>query len=140
MSIQILRGQIPNDETIRIYLFDGTNTTGYRILRFDVAGSNWGVDPDVFGVVATEDLGIDARTWNWGDNREKAWAAQSYNGGGSTGEYFSRHVDDVIVEDLFIHTISPNTNQAINYMLVLEKIKIPAYEAALARVSNASQG
>ena len=139
MSIQVLKGQIPNDETIRIRIFDGTNTRGYRILRFDVAPSNWAVDPDVYGVVSTEDLGIDARNWNWGENREKAWAAQISNGAGAVGSYYSRCVEDVLVEDLYIATHSA-TGQATNYMIVLEKVVITSYESALARVQNMSQG
>lgn len=138
-SIHVIKGRIPNDETIKVYLYDGKFTTGFRILRFDVAPSNWAVDPDCYGVLSTEELGIDARNWNWGDNREKGWAAQASNGGGQVGSYFSRHVDDVIVEDLYIATHTA-TGQSTNYMIILEKVNIPEYEGALAIVSNSSQG
>lgn len=137
--IRILRGLIPNDETVRIHLFDGRNTTGYRILRFDVAPSDWSVDPDCFGVVLTEDLGINARTWDWGSNQQKAWAARNQNAAGSVGSYFARHVDDIIVEDLYITSYTA-TGQGTNYMLVIEKLTIAEYESALARVQNMSQG
>ena len=144
MSLRVLKGKIDNDETVRINLFDGDYTTGYRILRFDISPSNWAVDPDVFAVVATEDMGsspaYDARSWDWSSNTEKAWAAHSWNGGGQTGYYFARHVDDIIIEDLFIHTVSPPTGQATNYILVLEKIKTSSSRTALARVQNMSQG
>jgi len=139
MSIKILRGLIPNDETIRIHLFDGTNTTGYRILSFDIAPSNWAVDPDCYGVVSTQNLGIDARNWNWGETREKAWAARDQNAAGSVGSYFSRSVDDVLIEDLYIATHSA-TGQGTNYLLVMEKVDIAPYESALARVQNKAQG
>ena len=108
-------------------------------MRFDVAPSNWAVDPDCYGVLSTEELGIDARNWDWGDNREKGWASQASNGSGAVGSYFSRHVDDIIVEDLYIATHTA-TGQATNYMIVLEKVSIPEYEGALAIVANSSQG
>jgi hypothetical protein len=138
-KIHILKGLIPNDETIKIHLFDGSFKTGYRILDFDVAASNWGVDPDCYGVLMTEDKGIDARTWNWGDNREKAWAALSSNGAGAVGSYYNRVIDDVIVEDLYITTFT-TTGQGTNYRVVLEKVDISEYQGALAIVTNSSQG
>lgn len=138
-KLHILRGIVPNDTTIRIHLFDGSFETGFRIVGFEVAPSNWGVDPDCFGVLMTEDLGIDARDWNWGDNREKAWAAQNYNSAGAVGSYFSSFVPDVIVEDLYIATHT-QTGQDTNYKVILEKVSMSEYEGALALVRNSSQG
>ena len=141
MSIQILRGKIPDDETKKIYLDDGDNTTGYRILSFDIAPTNWALDPDCYGRVSTEDITAPQNpvNWDWSDTREKAWAALTSNGSGAVGSYITKVVDDIIIEDLYI-SARTQTAQDMNYMLILEKIKIASYQSALARVQNSSQG
>lgn len=141
----ICRGLIPDagtgDAIVKIQLFDGSFETGYRIISFDIAPSDWSIDPDVTVKLTTEDPSTLGRAfeWDFGDNRQKGWATYQANGASATGNYYSEHLDDVIVEDLYIRAYS-QTDQGINYKLVLEKVNISEYEGALALVRNSSQG
>ena len=133
------KGFIDDDSSKRIMLFDGQFDTGYKIVEFSIAPGNFALDPDVIARLSTEELTTEVRQWNWGDNREKGWAAWQSNGANLVNSYFADWVPDIIVEDLFIETYT-STGQGINYKIVLEKVKISEYEGALAMVRNQSQG
>jgi len=133
------KGFIDKDSIKRVMLFDGQFDTGYKIVEFSIAPSNFALDPDAIARLSTEELTTTAREWNWGDNREKAWAAWQSNGANAVNSYFADWVPDIIVEDLFISTYT-STGQGLNYKIVFEKVKISEYEGALAMVRNQSQG
>lgn len=124
---------------VKVPLFDGSFDTGFRIVGFEIAPSNWSIDPDIAAILSTEELTGQGFEWDWGDNRQKGWAAYQANGASAVGNYFREFVDDIVVEDLYINAYS-RTNQAINYKIVLEKINITEWEGALAIVRNSSQG
>lgn len=135
-------GKIPvaTDPVKRIRLFTGTYDQGYKIVYFSIAPSNYAVDPDVVAKVTTQDPGTDdARDWDWGDNRQLAWAALQSNGANATGYYYADHIDNLVIEDIYISGYS-STNQAVNYKIILEKVPLKEYQASLAIVNNMSQG
>ena len=138
-----LVGSIPDTAAltarVKVPLFDGSFDTGFRIVGFEIAPSNWSIDPDMAAILSTEELTVNGFEWDWGDNRQKGWAAYQANGASAVGNYFREFVDDIVVEDLYINAYS-RTNQAINYKIVLEKINITEWEGALAIVRNSSQG
>ena len=142
-SIHTLVGSIPEATTtstrVRIPLFDGSFETGFRIIGFEIAPSDWTLDPDLAAVLSTEELTTEATSWDWGDNRQKGWAAYQANGASAVGNYYREFVDDLVVEDLFITAFS-RTDQAVNYKITLERVKISEWEGALAIVRNSSQG
>ena len=128
------------DPVKRIRLFTGQYNEGYKIVYFSIAPSNYAVDPDVVARVTTYDPGtLDARTWDWGDNREIAWAALQSNGANATGYYYSDYHDALVIEDIYVAGYS-STNQAINYKIILEKVPLKEYQSSLAIVNNMSQG
>ena len=139
----VMRGQVldvgTTNNEIKVYLFDGSFESGFKIVDFQIAPSNWAVDTDVAAILSTEPVESNAYEWNWSDNRQKGWAAYQANGASATGNYYEEHLDDIIVEDLYIKAWS-QTSQAVNYKIVLEKVKITEYRGALALVSNSSQG
>lgn len=142
-QFHVMRGSIPDVGTInneiKVYLFDGSFDTGFKIVDFQIAPSNWALDSDVAAILSTESVESNAYQWDWSDNRQKGWATYQANGASATGNYYQEHLDDIIVEDLYIKAWS-QTTQSVNYKIVLEKVKITEYRGALALVMNASQG
>ena len=142
-QLHIIRGSVPDVGTInneiKVYLFDGSFETGFKIVDFQIAPSDWALDTDVAAILSTEPIEGNAYQWNWADNRQKGWATYQANGASATGNYYQEHLDDIIVEDLYIKAWS-QTAQNVNYKIVLEKVKIAEYRGALALVMNASQG
>lgn len=135
--IYTARGQVLAGEVKRIKLFDGQFDTAYRILDFSIAPEN---------ILSTEECMIKVMTeakthstqWFWADNREVGWACWNTPTNSRFGEYNRVDKDALIVEDLFLDC-SADTDENVNYMLTLEKVKISDWLGALAMVRNSSQ-
>ena len=138
------RGQIPEGtaNTYRIPLFDGRFDTAYRVTRFVIAGARADdSSSDAVAKLMTEDTGISADFWNWGDNREIAWASTDHRTADGVQKVFSEvDPDNLIVQDLFITAQNRSaSNPDINYMISMEKYDITEWQGALAIVRNKSQ-
>jgi|FLLY01.1.fsa_nt_gi hypothetical protein len=132
------RGQIANQTTQRITLFDGRFDTGYKIISFHVFPDEpYTAAADVVGVLATESAAA-TDDWDLGDNRQVAWASVDIRTGGFAAGGGTTDPDNFIIEDLFVHGKNGNSG-AINYLVTMEKYETTDWRGALAMVRNASQ-
>lgn len=128
----------------RIHLFDGSFDTGFRITGFTISQSNR-EDTDlsvVNGIITTEEIATTAR-WDWGDNRQLAWARNVEDGNypANATPYSIIDPDNIIVEDLYIGMyIYGDLEKDVNYLITMDKYDITEWEGALAIVRNSSQG
>ena len=140
-----VRGRVPHLTEVKINIFDGDYTTGYRLIRFELAPYDFSTagDSTALGRIATED-GLDLLResfWDFSDTRQIAWA--SINGEGFEA-YPQGHQsivvpDNLIIEDLYVTCLNGDDNFT-NYMAVFEKYKLEPYQGSLAIVQNRSQG
>ncbi len=137
-----MRGQVP--ETLTGYsekignLFDGRFDTGYRVVEFVIAGVQGDTGDDYSAKLSTEATGT--RNWNWGDNREIAWASTNVGSSGVREKHFSLvDPDNLCIEELYIDALTPGSG-TMNYFIRLEKYDITDWQGALAMVRNKSQG
>jgi len=127
----------------QVRLFDGRFDTAYKVTSF-VIGPGDADDPDFTARITTEpNLPSDVvGFWNWGDNRQIAWATNE----GSTDIYSTRNTstvdpDNLVVEDLYVSfRFNASDTKLVNYMITMEKFDISDARGALAMVRNKSQG
>ena len=132
------RGQIASGEEVKIILFDGNFDTAYRIVDFAVAPQNPNSSNNAYGKLASVS-GLSVTDWNWGDNREWAWAGTYTlaDAIGGHGEWIDP--DNMIVEDLYFSGVDSGDDR-VNYMVKLEKYNVGEWRGALAMVRNSAQG
>jgi len=136
VKIHTLRGQFNPAETKRLLLGDGRLDVAYRVKKFIVAGDPSNAVNDAYGT-----LGFDSdmpTTWNWGDNRQIAWAATRIQGNDSAEAPFSLvDSDATVVNDLYIAGGSGGT--VVNYYVELEEVHLTENETVLALIKERSQ-
>lgn len=139
-----VRGQITEgtDFTQKIQLFDGRFDTGYKLIKFVIAGSRADdSSSDCVAKVMTENIGTSADFWNWNDAREIGWASTDHRTADGVQKVFSEvDPENLVVEDLFITAQSrSSSNPQINYLMTLEKYDISEYKGVLAMIKNNGQ-
>ena len=136
MKTYTLRGQFNANETKRLILGDGRLNVAYRVRRFLVSGDPSNALNDAFGT-----LGFDfdmPAVWNWGDNRQIAWAATRIQGNDSAEAPFSLvDKDATVVSDLYIAGGSGGT--VVNYYVELEEVHLTENETVIALIKERSQ-
>jgi hypothetical protein len=141
------KGQMLADDiggSIRITLFDGKFTTGYRITEFSVAPAD--VDNTTAAVfvaklLTEESGGAGAKEWDFDNNNEIAWSMCGFDANSAATPAPSSWVDEdnLIVEDLYIQG-TENSDLPLNYMIKMDKYEFSDWRGALAMVRNKSQG
>jgi hypothetical protein len=136
MKTYTLRGQFTPGDTKRLILGDGRLNVAYRITRFIVSGDPSNALNDAFGTLGLDfDMGT---IWNWGDNRQIAWAATRIQGNDSAEAPFSLvDKDSLVVNDLYIAGGSGGT--VINYYVELEERNLTDDETVMVLVKERSQ-
>jgi len=126
----------------RITLFDGRFDTGWRIVRFKVAARDidfTSVRSFAAKLATVSDL--NESVWDWGDQREVAWAYSIWDSNLASAPSFYELVDpdQVIVEDLYLY-VDEATQEAAsicNYFIELEKVEFPEWRGALSLARDA---
>tara|TARA_R100001244_G_C5164357_1_gene131291 strand:+ start:294 stop:731 length:438 start_codon:yes stop_codon:yes gene_type:complete len=132
------RGQIANQTTKRITLFDGRFDTGYKVVSFKVFPDEpYTAAADVVGVLATEEAAA-TDDWDLNDQRQIAWSSVDIRTGGFAAGGGDVDPDNFIVEDLYFHGKNGDGG-AINYLIVMEKYETSEWMGALAMVRNSAQ-
>lgn len=132
------RGQIPNQTTKRITLFDGCFDTGYKVISFHVFPDEpYTAAADVVGVIATEAAAA-TDDWDLSDQRQIAWSSVDIRTGGFADGGGQTDPDNFIIEDLYFHGKNGNGG-AINYLIVMEKYQTNDWMGALTMVRNSAQ-
>jgi hypothetical protein len=132
------RGQIANQTTKRITLFDGRFDTGYKVISFHVFPDEpYTAAADVVGVLATEATAA-TNDWDLSDQRQIAWASVDIRTGGFAQGGGQTDPDNFIIEDLYFHAKNGDGG-AINYLIVMEKYETNDWMGALTMVRNSAQ-
>ena len=133
----------------KIPLFDGKFTTGYKVVQFQIWGTDYGsgANPDCIGKLSKNDDGVTSFSnfFRADDDNQIAWAQATgqtdSGGGGGFGESIV-DPDNLVVEDLYVYVRSANTTDAdpVNYLVVMEKYEIDDWQGALAMARDRAQG
>jgi len=136
MTGRITEGTYNGNEN-RIQLFDGRFDTGYKLISFKIAPVSPTLSQELVGKLTTEP-NSNVTTWAWENVEEVAWAhwgTDKYQ-----DDYSNVRDDTMIIEDLYISTYNETIDGAgVNYEIILEKMKIEAWDAASIMVRNNSQ-
>jgi len=139
----IVRGQTTeNLGPKRINVFDGTYKSGFRVVRFTVAGELLNADNETQGKITTEEVTSGADEWNWENQVEIGWATSNMFTTGTREMSFSE-IDEsmVVVEDLYVYVHSnTSANFRVNYLIELEPVDLAEFQYAMAYIQNQSQG
>ena len=132
------RGQIANQTTKRITLFDGRFDTGYKVVSFKVFPDEpYTAAADVVGVLATEEAAA-TDDWDLNDQRQIAWSSVDIRTGGFAAGGGDVDPDNFIVEDLYFHGKNQD-EEAINYLITMHKYQTTDWMGALTMVRNSGQ-
>ena len=145
------RGIVTEDNTNagnpqKIPLFDGSFTTGYRVVEFYIwpADFNTSAQPDVIGKLSKNDDGATGAEnfWRADDGNQIAWSGAAGSTDSINAPVFTViDPDNMIVEDLYIYArTAGDTGNAINYMVVMEKYEISDWQGALTMARDRAQG
>ena len=130
----------------KIPLFDGSFTTGYRVVEFKIWGTSWGSSsaPDCIGKLSKNDDGTTAANnfMRADDDNQIAWAtsAGSTDQGGAPLDDSIIDPDNMIIEDLYVYVRASTDANAVNYIVRLEKYEISDWQGALAMARDRAQG
>ena len=139
------RGRVAHLTELKLNLFDGSFSTGYRLIYFKVAPYNFSAadDSTIIGRVATEDgLPLVRESfWDFSDNRQIGWAAANGEGFEAYPQGDDSIIDpeNLIIEDCFITCLNGGDSES-NYIAVFEKYQLEPFQGPLSMVGNRSQG
>jgi hypothetical protein len=143
--VRTLRGTVKEGETHRLVVDDGDLNHGYKVKRF-IVSSRYPANA-ANGCFGT--LHLDAITdpvWNWGDNRQIAWAStvvtSTGSSAGNNAPFELVDPDHIVLRDLFL-TIQVGNSTAdealVNYFVELETVEINDNQAVLTLIKERSQ-
>lgn len=129
----------------RIMLEDGDNTTAFRLYEVYVWSTDSVSSADGCMIVSTMEGGVtdySVGQQNAADNRQIGWA--SWSNTGSAGDRTITQAlvdpDNIINEDLWLGAFNSSSgSDAVNYLIIAEKIKINLNENLYTSVRNRSQ-
>ena len=137
MTRVTLTGQVLAGDVIRVPIFDGDFTTGFRLKRLEIAPENVLNAEECTVRLLTQELDH-VTTWNWGRNDEVGWAIWNAYNTAAVSSFSLVDEEVIIVEDLWIDC-SADSGEEVNYLLEMEKISFSDWKGALAMVQNRSQ-
>ena len=146
------RGVVSEEETEagtpqRVFLWDGSNETAYKVTDFRIWGSDWGgsTPPDAIGKLSKNDIGSSSFStfMRADDDNQIAWSVtsgQTDSGGDSFG---FRIIDpeNLIIEDLYVYVRSGSTATdalPINYLITMDKYAIDGWRGTLEMARDGS--
>lgn len=131
-----LRGTFVPGTQKRLILDDGNFNNGFIVRKFVVAGDPRDSTDEAY---ATLMLDKDAdKVWNWGDNRQIAWAAAHNRATNSVDTPFILvDMDTVVVADMYIG--GESNSPYINYYVQLERIELTDNQAVMTLIKERSQ-
>lgn len=139
-----VRGVMDESTVVRLQLFDGKFTTGYRVTDFKVVSSSVASSSyNTAAKLSTEDVGsmpTSGTMINMEDSREIAWA---FSNGATNGSSYIESIvdpDNMVIEDLYISGQNGGSSVSICYIVTMEKYSFSEWMGALSMVQNRSQG
>lgn len=136
MKRRTLRGTFVPGQVKRLIVDDGRLNHGFKVVRFIVVGDPRDAVDDSFAT-----LGFDydvPLVWNWGDNRQIAWASTHQRANNSVDSPFELvDKDATVIMDLYI--TGDSNSPYINYYIELEPVTLTDDESILALIKERSQ-
>ena len=140
MKRRTLRGQVVEGVVKRLIVDDGRLNNGYKVTKFVIAGDPGSSANDAFATLA---LDYDSpRSWDWGDNRQIAWASTNVQSTAGTQPFFELvDPDHVVIQDLYIQAqVGSGTGSSVcNYFIELELVELTNDQAILSLIKERSQ-
>lgn len=136
---RVLRGTLITGAEKKIQLDDMDISTAWRIVDFQVSGTGTQSYSVAIGSAATEPGIMTSGDWDLEESREIAWArfANLFEVDMS-GAYSMIDDSAIIVQDLYLMGFS-RTESAINYFLVIERLKVKKTTGIMALVAGQGQ-
>jgi len=134
-----IKGQMSSGDIVRLDLFDGLFTTGYRLTSFTIAPQEPVSGFEFVAKLLTQEPAGSTSVWNWDNNLEVGWAGFNIPTNTRFGEYSRVDMDMSIIEDLYIDMAGSGGAKA-NYMITMRKVTFPIGIGAMNMVRNMSQG
>jgi hypothetical protein len=135
-----LRGQVVEGQVKRLVVDDGRLNHGYKVVRFIVSSHP---DSSASDTYATLSLDYDAPfTWDWGDNRQIAWASSGVSAAGDVrGPWTLVDPDHIVIMDLYIQgrVSGSGGGSIVNYFVELEPVELTNDQAILTLIKERSQ-
>ena len=138
MPIHTLRGTIDSGEVRRLIIDDGMLTNAHRITRFDIFPEDMASgSADVSGMLVRE-AGAARQEWLAEDNRQLGWSSTTMSTANSLNNFTSIiDPEHIVVRELYVTGYS-NTGR-INYLVVIEPVKLTEDQAVLQLIKEHSQ-
>lgn len=140
MKLRTLRGQVEEGVVKRLTVMDGLRNIGYKVRRFVIAGDPSAAANDAYAVLC---LDYDAPSaWDWGDNRQIAWASAPVDSTGAIHQGVATiSPDHIVVMDLYVQgTVGASGGgQTINYLVELEQVSLTDDQTVLQLIKERSQ-
>ena len=136
-----MRGQIPaSTNGLKLEIFDGKYTTGYRIVEFYVSPQNPAEGQSIVMKAHTSKTTSSISQFDWSNSQEIAWATWGIPSGASGADFFLIDEDNMVIEDLYLSYYNEVDSDPANYYIVLQKYEFPAWTGAGFLVENLGQG
>ena len=123
----------------RIFLHDGSNKTGYRVIDFKIWSSQ--VDTTAasgcVGKLSKNDIGVTSSEnfFRADDDNQIAWAVSGHAADAGTAGQFDEAIIDpenLVIDDMFVYVRSSSTpSDPINYLVTMEKYEIDGWRGTL---------
>lgn len=135
---KVIRGQMLTNTNLKIQLFDGKFTTGYKVVKFEIMENFPTTGKTMVSKLSTEKK-TNFGYFTWSDNEELAWAASNNPISTRWGDFALIDPTNMIIEDLFVNAYSDGESILMNYFIELEKYEFTAWDGAGQMVRNQSQ-
>jgi len=141
MTIKSFRGLLADGATERINLKTNTGKIGYRIVKFQIIGSD-PVDVVQESVVAiwTEDPNLPTATSHINFSDQSLLAAGVWANNSTASNYGTNTIvifDNMLVnQDIFVTHKEKSASQGCNYYIELEQIKLSDNESTMATLQS----
>ena len=138
MAIHTLRGTIDSGEVRRLIIDDGMLTNAHRITRFDIFPEDMtSGSADVSGMLVRE-AGAARQEWLAEDNRQLGWSSTTMSTANSLNNFTSIiDPEHIVVRELYVTGYS--NGGRINYLVVIEPVKLSEDQAVLQLIKERSQ-
>jgi hypothetical protein len=137
--IRTLRGQFEENVPKRLILDDGLLNQGFIVRKFVVCGDPDSSSNDCSAFLQT---GITPNKWNWGDNRQIAWASTNVSSlQGIDAPFSVIDPEHIVLQDLFINGRFATAGIVgnINYLIELEPKTLTDDQAVITLIKERSQ-
>jgi len=135
---KILAGQMTTGTRLRLNLWDGKFTTGYRITKVAIAPDFPSSGEEFVGKLTTVNSG-GFGDWDFGNVEELAWFTWGVPLPSRYSQSSLIRGDNMVIEDLYLNIYTTAETGLVNYYIEFEKYEFTAWDGAGTMVRNQGQ-